>query len=196
MNVTRTAKFENGKLVYDPPYTPAELKADKQRFAEMCAIKQAPGAYGTDRAYMEGAVLNHGFERGDLMADHYIATAKRAGINIQGKVYRGGLGKPDDPLAWVGGRDDAIAAAKAKNLNLHQGSTLVHKAVEMPPTPDVPLAPKIIQRFAKRYVNEDPNWVRKPQELKEMIVAKHGASAKRPAKAWTPPPGWKDVGDS
>lgn len=192
----RTAKFANGKLVYDPPYTAEELAQKDTLFAEMCQARQAPGTTGSDRAFMEGQVLNHGFEKGDLMANHYVATAKRAGIDIQGKVYRGCLADgrgPADPMAWIGSRDDAMYVAKARNLTTH--GSIEHKGHETPPDPEVPLNPRIVKRLSEQYIAQDPKLARDPVEVAEMVVEKHGSAAPKRArsKPWKKPANWVDL---
>lgn len=180
MIVTRTAKFIGGKMVYDPPLTAAEKAADAKRFAEMVETRQAPGLNGTDRAFLEGDVINHGLSnQAPFMREQMVLQAKKAGINITGKVYKSSLADQRgaaDPMAWVGGVDDVLTACKAKNLNCR--GSVNHRAREMPPKADVPLAENLIREQAAEYVQKDPSWKDKPGELRQMIIEKHGAPSK------------------
>lgn len=180
MIITRTAKFIDGKMVYDPPLTKAEKAADANRFAEMVSTRKAPGLNGTDRAFLEGDVIHHGLQnQAPFMREHMVEQARKAGINITGKVYKSGLADqrgPADPMAWVGGTDDVLAACKAKNLNCR--GSVNHKGHELPPKPDVLLAESLIKEQAAEYVAQNPEWKRKPEELRQMIIEKHGTPSK------------------
>lgn len=181
MIITRTAKFIDGKMVYDPPLTAAEKAADAARFKEMVSTRRAPGLNGTDRAFLEGDVIHHGLAgKTPAMQAHMVKKAREAGINITGKVFKGALADQrgaGDPMAWVGGTDDVIAACKAKNL-VCRGSVNYDDGYQPPPPADVPLSDKIIKETAQEYLAADPTWARKPRELREMIIDKHGAPAK------------------
>lgn len=180
MIITRTAKFIGGKMVYDPPLTDAEKAADAKRFTEMVSTRRAPGLNGTDRAFLEGDVIHHGLQdKTPAMARHMVKKAREAGINITGKVYKSSLADQRgaaDPMAWVGGTDDVLAACKAKNL-ICRGS-VNYEGTPPPPTPDCPLSDRIIKETARSYIAADPTWASKPHELCEMIIDKHGAPAK------------------
>lgn len=179
MNVTRTGKFENGKFVYYPPLTKAEIAADKQRFAEMCQARRGPALNGTDRAFLEGDVIHHGLQhlRKEDALKH-VEMARKAGIDITGKVYKSGLSDqrgPADPMAWVGSRDDVINACIV-NKKRCRGS-VTYQGPELPPEPDCPLSEKVIRDISNEYVAANPDLSRKPHELREMVIEKHGAPA-------------------
>jgi hypothetical protein len=181
MKITRTATLVGGVMVYDPPYTDEELRAQALSFQEMLKSRRAPVMKGSDRAFLEGDVIHHGLQgiRRD-MAEHMVAEARRAGINITGKVYKGGLADqrgPADPEAWVGSTDDVLAVCKRKKLRCNG---IVHyEPPPAPPPPDVPLAPHIVEDLAREYIAEDPDLSRKPiQEIREMVIDKHGTPSK------------------
>lgn len=126
---------------------------ETERWAEMCAMQQAPGAKGTDRAFSQGArramdVMD------DVNRQLVLARAKKAGINTQGKFYKGGLGKPDNPLAWVSTADDVIASCKAQKLNC-TGVVNVKtfdEASVAPPPPAQPAADLVHQEMSRALV--------------------------------------------
>ena len=91
------------------------------QFAEMVTLGQAPVYKGSDRAFMEGRLT----EGGDTMLPDQRRVAEReakaAGIATSGRFYMGGLADQRqyrDPGAWVGSRDDVLATAKRRKLQL------------------------------------------------------------------------------
>jgi hypothetical protein len=185
MNITRTAKFENGKIVYDPPFGPEEAEMDKLRFQSIVDSRQAPGTRWSDRAYMEGEVLNNGLgDHPREMAEAMVEQAKKAGINITGKVYKGGLADDrgaGDPRAWVGSADEALQVCRDRNLNITGGVEYQGHAVDR--EPDTPLSDTLVENIINDYTTKDPQLKRKPkQELREMVISKHGAPARGKTK--------------
>jgi len=86
-------------------------------WAAMCALQQPPGTARTDRAYQQTAFADFaGWPPGLRKAA--LQVAKEAGINTNGKVYEGTLGRYDDPAAWVGSIDDISASCKAKGMDI------------------------------------------------------------------------------
>lgn len=194
-------KLINGR--WEPPYTESELAVKDELFAQMCATQIPPGTGGTDRAQFSSRDINHhGLQDYPLWQQQMmVSQAKASGINVTGKVYRGGLADgrgAGDPAAWVSSVNDMITVAKKRNLNLstHQGDKVLHKATPVAPTPDVPLSQNLINEYAQHYIEQDPNWKNKPQELVEMVVDTHGAPAHERAKKrkaeWKPNKDFKD----
>lgn len=152
------------------------------QFAAMCLLRQAPGTKGTDRALMQGDVLNHGLADMPVwLQEMHVAKAKAAGISIAGKVYKGGLADgrgPADPAAWVGGVDDVLEVARKRDLHVYDGVVTHTPVRDIVPKPDVPLAPKLVEGLVNDYLQADPGLAAKPrQELREMVIDKHGARA-------------------
>lgn len=180
----RTAKKVNGKIVWDPPYTESELKHKRSLFDDMVQSKIPPGYAGQiDRRYLSGKVLDHGIGHlPSFMQQEAIYKARKAGIDITGKIYVSGLadgrgaGCPD---AWVGGVDDVKAACV--RLGKSCEGLVNYSAPEKPPAPDVELAEPIVREFAQKYAEEDPKLARDPVQLREMVIEKHGAPAQRRA---------------
>ena len=153
-------------------------------FAAMCALRQAPGSKNTDRAFCEGAQRQM-----DSMCDvnkkAIYERAKAAGINIQGKFYKGSLGSYDDPAAWVSTADDVLAVAKEKNLSVE--GVINYKSVAKDPTPKkkVRLAPDLVRGAVDRLLKQEPDTAEKvrrnPKSLREVVervVDKHGSKSK------------------
>jgi len=84
--------------------------------ALMVVSKKAPGTgLSGDRLFNEQA--RHRMETiSPKLREKILKAAKKAGISTQGKYYCGGLGRYNDPAAWVSTTDDVMAVAKAKEL--------------------------------------------------------------------------------
>jgi hypothetical protein len=153
------------------------------REAAMYALQAAPGSRNTDRAFCQGA--RHQMDNMD--ADNrkmLYKMAHKAGVNTAGKFYKGGLGKPTDPAAWVTSSDDVLAVCKARNLNCE--GVIKHKAIEKDYVPkNIPLAPDIVHEFEQKYTKADPGLAAKVKkspkarrELQERIIDTHGNKRK------------------
>ena len=146
-------------------------------FAAMLAQRRPSGTKGTDRAFLEGS--HHAMDKvGRYSRDRMLKMAKKAGISTQGKVYKGGIGRPDDPMAWVSGRDDVLAACKAKGLTC--SGSVNYKAPEREPKRKK-MAEDLVQGFMAKEVARDPGLREKVQksrskkmELREKVIEKHG----------------------
>src|SRR3990167_240345 len=82
------------------------------RFALMCALKSPPGA-NTDREFTEGH--GHGGwlnDVGPIRRKRILAAAAKLGINTSAKIYKSGLGKPEDPSAWIESKADILRVAR------------------------------------------------------------------------------------
>lgn len=170
----RTMKRIDGKVVWDPPYTASEDAAKKELFSDMCRSRIAPGGNGTDRTFMNSNdVLHHGLgDHPQWLQEMIVKRARKAGINITGKVFKGGLGRAENPDAWVGGTSDVLEVCRRRNLTCE--GIVNHRGHEEMPSDDMPLAADLVAEAAQHYVAEDPNWAKKPQELREMVIDRHG----------------------
>jgi hypothetical protein len=150
--------------------------------AAMYACQQAPGAKNTDRAFCQGQ-RSKMENMSPMLAKMLRDRAKKAGIDVGGKYYIGGLadrGKgPTDPAAWVSCAEDVLTIAKAKNLQVDGVLNRTAIAKEHKPS-DVKLAPDIVSKLARKAVAADPALAEKcrknkhaVQELKEKLVERH-----------------------
>ncbi len=161
-------------------YTSMVERGTSPRAAAMYALQQPAGTRNTDRAFCQGA--HKQMENMTPINRQAIQRiAKRAGISTDGKYYKGGLGRYNDPAAWVSCADDVLAVAKAKNLDIE--GVLNHKAVhkEVEPPKSQGLAPDIVQNIARDYLASDPALAERCSkskharlELREQIIDKHG----------------------
>lgn len=144
------------------------------RWAEMCALQKPPGVKGTDRSFMFGRMNNQQLD--EMPVDHaqnIVTLAKRAGINVSGKYYAGGLADgrgPADPEAWVSGSDDIKRVAMKRNLSV--SGAVEHKGIPMERPKSKPLSDRLTKELMQRERKTNPTM--KAGELREMVVAKYG----------------------
>jgi hypothetical protein len=145
-------------------------------FAAMLAQRRPPGSKGTDRAFLEGT---HGWadRMWPVNARNIHSIAKKAGISTQGKIYKGGLGRPNDPMAWISSAGDVLAAAKAKGYTV-TGAVNYQAPAQQPKR--IKMADDVAHDYMRRELAADPALAekvkKKPKklmELKEKVVEKH-----------------------
>lgn len=156
---------------------------ETQEWAAMCALKQPSGSRNTDRAFCQGAARQMSM-MAPVNRDEVLARAAKAGIKTQGKFYKGSLGRPDDPAAWVSSADDVLAVAKAKNLSIE--GVIKHNAPIIEKKPKrVRLAPDLVRQGVTRVLRSEPDTAAKvkenPKTLREIVervIDKHGSKKK------------------
>lgn len=163
-------------------------KGNTPQFASMIAMRAPPGTGGSEQAFWSGKDdkrRSHGLA--DMprdMAEAMLAKAKRAGIDVQGKWYMGGLADhrgPGDPDAWINDISDIKRVARKRNLTV-EGIVNI-QGERMPPPPDKPLSERLIRESIGEMVAENPALATKPiQELREAAIDKHGAPARHRKK--------------
>jgi hypothetical protein len=116
---------------------------------------------------------------GSTNRKHIFGEAKKAGISTQGKVYKGGLGRPNDPMAWVGSSGDVLAVCKEKGFSCE--GAVDYKAPERR-IKKKRLADDITHGFMQKELASDPSLrervkknPKKLVELKEKVIEKHGS---------------------
>lgn len=117
----------------------------------------------------------------DAVRDAYMAEARKAGVNVDGKVYFSSLAAyPGDPRAWCDSQ------AEQKKLLEERGwsasGDLNVKGRDVAPAPKVRLADDLVEEHVERELEArypDAAGVRiKRQEyedIKEAVIEKHGA---------------------
>lgn len=148
-----------------------------ERFAIMCSLQIAPGAKGTDRAFMEGRMNNQQLDDMPVhQANYMIRDAKKAGINISGRHYVAGLADKrrwQDPEAWVSCNDDILNVAKKRQLTV---SGTVNYDPPVQPPKRVKINEKIVTREVEKLQKLHPKA--KVGELRERVIEKHAYKAK------------------
>lgn len=157
-------------------------RRDKNEFSAMVALQRGP-ALKTDVAYYAGR-KRPGDEMSDAQLKAYLHLTKRHGFTPgPSDIYNPMIARmPGDPEAWIpssGGRDYVKKLAQKRGVALHgsDGSEIVQaREPEHEPFANAPkLAPDLIRANARRMIRKDPALrTKKPQELREMVLAKHG----------------------
>lgn len=131
----------------------------------------------------------------------YLAQAKKAGVNTDGKVYFSSLAAfPGDPRAWADSKGEQVRLLEERGWSA-DGDVKV-KGKEYVPTPAVRLADDLVEERMERELEQrypDATGgktvrIKKKElaELRESIIEKHGAprpGATPQFKIGPPPPG-------
>lgn len=148
--------------------------------AEMLALQCPPGiGGGAERTFFEGRGANPMGDMPEWQAKEALAAAKRAGVVTAGKIYKPSLADrrgPADPMAWVSDLHDVKRVCELRNYEA-TGSVKT-KARELPPTPDVRLAPNIVDEFVQQEIAKEPLKKHDIGELRNKVIEKHGKPAK------------------
>lgn len=144
--------------------------------AAMLASQKAPGLKGTDTQFLRDE--NYNMRRIDEDQMNRIQQiAKRAGINTQGKVYNGQLGKYTDPYAWVSDLSDVKRTAEHKEMDI-EGAVKVN--AYRGPKKKTRIAPDILNRLERQARKSNKSLDTKcrnvagaRQELRQRLTDKH-----------------------
>lgn len=96
---------------------PEEFSAGSQeKLREMLATGVTPSLM-TDAVFLQGHCNGSQFAESTRIGDHYAGEAKKAGVNVKGKIYLSGLAAfPGDPRAWVSDRGDVQKVCEERNF--------------------------------------------------------------------------------
>lgn len=122
-------------------------------FAHMCVSRESWSVRNSDKAFNEGQRRKMS-NMTENNRDRMVEIARKAGINTNGKYYVGGLGRYNDPHAWVSTADDVIDVCKKKNLTAT--GVVNHKAREVGPVKRKDLADDIVRRKVSEKLEADP----------------------------------------
>lgn len=180
--ISRFPECDDYMLMQDPVafavYLQMREKGGSHRLCLMEACRTVPGVKNSDRNFND-----HARARMNRMSpknrERIVREAKRAGVNVQGKFYVGGLGRYTDQAAWVSTADDIITVAKQRNLNVT--GAVNHQAINFSQPPKrTRLAPTLVREFEQKYLKNDPALREKvkknPKEriaLRERIIDTH-----------------------
>lgn len=150
-------------------YLKLRAEGNNPGFAAMLALQSPPGAK-SDREFLIDRAHGKQFDKmGRVGREYILSQAKKAGINISGKVYQSSLGKPNDPLAWVSDRHDVLKAAQIKNLTV--SGAVNHQGIPQPPKRKL-IADDLLKAEVAKELAADPvlaEKVRKtPKAVKEV----------------------------
>lgn len=101
------------------------------RLAEMFAAGKPPTIKTTNTFIAKGKTGGDQF--GDATREHYLRTARAAGVSTDGKVYDGRLAEfPGDPRAWIESQDDVRRLCEERGWGL-DGDVKVKAREAAPP---------------------------------------------------------------
>lgn len=135
-----------------------------------------PPAVRTASDIFKGHCNGSQFEKDEANGNYYKAVAEAAGQDVKGKVYLSGLADyPGDPEAWVADASDIRRVVEERGWTCRGAVNVQGPGVTEESVP-VRVAPDIVEREVARLVEKDPGLAVKhhPQELREMVVDKHG----------------------
>lgn len=171
-------------------------KGNTPQFAHMVAMRQPPGTKGTERAFLEGDVIHHGLQGyPEWFRELALKQARKAGISTTGKVFKSGLADdrgPACPFAWVSDPSDVVAACKMQNKSCT--GSVEFQNYRPDPTPDCPLSEDLIQESVPEFLTEHPEFRKKPDQLRDAIIEKHGAPAAKKEPKRKKKPGGGPIG--
>lgn len=156
-------------------YEEMRRKGESHAMAEMLAARRPPNLNGTDTAFWRGKMLNNGLED-NFMGERMRKLARKAGIDIAGKVYMGQLADTrgaEDPKAWVSDTGDIKKLCETNGWGC-EGSVRV-KGAEPPPPTQVRMAEDLIAEKAAEILRQNPDRAKNLMELREEIIEKHGS---------------------
>lgn len=145
-------------------YLRMRLSGESHNMAEMLALKAFPGVHGLDSTFMVGT------HHQDSVLDNYrYHAAQDAGIDTNGKRYLSGMARfPNDPEAWVSGRDDVVRLCESRGWNSHGMVEYEAPSIDRAPEPDIPIAKDIVDQHVAACLRAFPEGDHTPQ-LKEDI---------------------------
>ncbi|SIO37916.1 hypothetical protein SAMN05444166_4227 [Singulisphaera sp. GP187] len=127
---------------------------ESHNMAEMLALRSFPGIK-TDAIFNEGKFSGQSTGECDPRGAWLRQQAEAAGVSTSGKWYCSGLASfPGDPTAWVGDRGDVLRIAREKNLTVD--GYVTHKAHEVDPGSDMPIADDIIADEVNDILESNP----------------------------------------
>lgn len=147
-----------------------KMIADGQspRFAEMCALQQAPGVQGDNDSWMRGRRDGNWLdELPKKQAQWMLREAKAAGIDTTGKYYMSGLADKRGHLdgeAWISDRDDVLRVAKKRKLELRGQVNYTPPEGVAPPQRAAGLNPRLVRELARKEMAAEPGLTRKAAE--------------------------------
>lgn len=138
----------------------------------LCSREFVPVAVVSDTSLFSSDRLGKidGGRDNSLIGEHYMAMARRAGVNPNNKQYISQLADySGDPEAWVDSRADMVRVAKKKGLNIDDG--IARHRCEPGERPKGGISQELAEKFARKIMRENPGM--KPERALEEAVNRH-----------------------
>lgn len=181
-NVPKAYPFVSGNPAVQARYEELRAKGQSHTIAEMLAFQQPPGSMNTERTFFEAGCNNQQLDNmGKVYRNKLLTMAKKAGINISGKIYKPSLAAyQGDPRAWVSDLNDVKRVVKERNLDCEGHVT--HKAHETAPKESQGLSDTAMRHFLNDAIAANPmagTTAAGIERLQHEIVEKHVPEWKR-----------------
>lgn len=148
------------------------------RFAEMCALQQAPALQGTDDQWNRGRNNAEWLDQlPTKQAKRILREAKAAGISTEGKFYMSGLSTKAghlDPEAWVSSRADVLRVAEKRKLEVKGQISYTPPEGVAPPQRRNAMNPKLVRELARKEMRAEPGLTL--AKASERVREKHSLS--------------------
>lgn len=145
------------------------------------ATHMAPSMKGSDRT-MNQTQRRRMNKMLPMNRERIVRQAEKAGISTHGKFYVGGLGRYNDPAAWVSTYDDALSVCKARNLTAE--GIVYHKGTPVEPK-KVRMAEDIVEDYVAKELKKNPKLrekvkknPKKLREVREKVIETHSKKPK------------------
>jgi hypothetical protein len=165
-------------------YEAMRRKGESHRLAEMLAFGQGP-ALLTDAVFLENHCNGSQWAgpAQEWIGDLYKQEAAKAGVDVKGKIYLGGLARfPGDPEAWVSGRGDVKRVCESRGWGC-TGAVEVKRQEPLTPAPVKAVADDIVKDLVEAKLDLLPEEERRRAEgpggqailegLREEVVSTH-----------------------
>lgn len=162
------------------PMKDSGLKQACPTCGDMCSREYVSVAVVSDTAHFTSERLGKidGGRDNSLIGEHYMAMARRAGVNPNNKQYISQLADyAGDPEAWVDSRGDMVRVAKKKGLNIDEGIAKYKHESKGPPDLQGGIAADLAVKLAKKIMRENPGM--KPQRALEEAVNRHAPKGQK-----------------
>lgn len=136
--------------------------------AEMFACQQPPRGKDNTSWLAANSKAIGGGDLAPPVREHHEAMAKAAGVSIEGKVYMPGLARkntPGDPRAWVTDHSEFKRRLEERGDGWSDGTQVVRCRDDFAPTPDIEVAPDLIEERACQMIEQNPDLLHKHVKL-------------------------------
>jgi hypothetical protein len=142
------------------------MQGQSHNMAEVLATRSFPG-FTTNDTFLKGKKTGDQFDDCPVVGQYYREVAESAGVSTTGKVYLRGLANfPGDPRAWVSDKDDVLRVCKERGWSCE--GVVNYTPPELPPSPDVKLAPDLVEREVRERLEENPDA--NPEDIRDTVT--------------------------
>jgi hypothetical protein len=147
-------------------YERLRVQGQSHNMAEVLATRKFPG-FTTDDTFLRGRKTGDQFADCPIVGQYYREVAEAHGVSTAGKVYLRGLAEyPGDPSAWVASKSDVLKVCKERGWRCE--GVVEYTPPEAEPSPDVPIAPDLVDREVEEILEERPGA--NPEAIRDTVT--------------------------